>query len=257
MNRQQEDAVGVKIRCFATGEVREKAGERGASRYILDRWRGDTLPVNVFLVEHPGGLLLFDTGQTARATERGYLPRWHPFLRLSRFELTPEDEAAAQLRQAGIELSDVRWVVLSHLHNDHMGGLEPFAAAEVFVSRVEWERSVGLRGRLRGYLPQHWPPELVPSLLSLDGPAIGPFQGSHDIVGDERLVVVAAPGHTCGHVALFARGERSFLLGGDLAHDFGELKRAAPAVARWCRDEGVVFLATHDARAPTLLGSTR
>lgn len=129
----------MRVICLTTGVVREKVGERGASRYVRDRWRIDTLPVNVFLVEHPAGLLLFDTGQTAKAQERGYLPQWHPFLRLSRFELSPTDEVAQQLREEGVSPGDVRWVVLSHLHNDHVGGIDAFAGAEVLVSRVEWE----------------------------------------------------------------------------------------------------------------------
>ena len=110
------------------------------SRYVVDRWRAETLPVHAFLVEHPDGLLLFDTGQTARAAGPGYLPRWHPFLRLSRFELDPGDEVAAQLRRLGVAPGDVRWVVLSHLHTDHVGGLDEFRHGEVIVARVEWER---------------------------------------------------------------------------------------------------------------------
>jgi N-acyl homoserine lactone hydrolase len=210
--------------------------------------------VNVFLVEHPAGLLLFDTGQQAEAAESGYFPRWHPFFRLARFELGPEDEIAAQLAERGVRPGDVRWVLLSHLHTDHVGGLAPFAGADVLVSRVEWERATAPFGRLHGHLPRHWPQQLVPHLLELQGPPVGPFPGSEDVAGDSRLLVVAAPGHTPGHVGLLVRGRRTFLLAGDLAHSAAQLAHVAPAVADWCRDEGAVFLATHDTAAPALAG---
>lgn len=218
-------------------------------RYVARRWSQDALPVNAFLVEHPAGLLLFDTGQEAAAARDGYFPWWHPFFRLSRFELGPQDEVAVQLAGLGLRPGDVRWVLLSHLHTDHVGGLKPFARADVLASRIEWERATGLGGRVRGHLPQHWPRDLVPRLLDLRGPPIGPFPGSHDVAGDGRLVVVAAPGHTPGHVGLLVRGAQLFLLGGDIAHSQADLERVAPAIASWCREEGAVFLATHDAAA--------
>jgi glyoxylase-like metal-dependent hydrolase (beta-lactamase superfamily II) len=93
--------------------------------------------VNAFVVEHDAGLCLFDAGQEARAGEPGYFQRWHPFLWLSRFELAPSDEVAPQLASRGIAPDDVRWVVLSHLHTDHVGGLARFSGADVVTSRVD------------------------------------------------------------------------------------------------------------------------
>lgn len=211
--------------------------------------------MNVILVEHDEGLCLFDTGQTARAAMPGYFPRWHPFLRLSRFELQPEDEAVAQLRCLGVEPDDVRWVVLSHLHTDHAGGIAAFTRAEVVVSRSEWQRATGLAGRLRGYLPQHWPSELRPQLVDLDGPALGPFPGSFALAADGGLVAVALPGHTPGHMGLLAQvAGRTYLAVGDLVHTAAELWQAAPEIAAFCALEGATVLAAHDPHALDLAG---
>lgn len=241
----------MQVRCVTTGRVRAKAGERGVRRYLLDEWRSGTSPVHAYLVDDAGELTLFDAGQTARAARPGWFPRWHPFFRLSRFELGPPDEVAAQLRALGIEPAAVTRVVLSHLHTDHVGGLGAFTHASVLVSRLEWERGTGLGGRIRGYLPQHWPPGLEPTLIDFRGPAVGPFRASHDVAGDGRLLLVPAPGHTAGHAALLARdGERSWLLAGDLAHTAAELDRVAPEIAAWCRADGVEILLAHDCDAP-------
>ncbi len=136
----------MQVRCLTTGRVRGKR-RTGPLRYLPGGWSDETLPVHAFAVDHPDGICLFDTGQTARASRGGYHPRWHPYLRLARFELEPEDEVASQL-----DPLTVRWVVISHLHTDHVGGLSAFAHADVLVSRVEWERAAGMR----------WPPARLP-----------------------------------------------------------------------------------------------
>jgi N-acyl homoserine lactone hydrolase len=244
----------VRLRVFSTGRVRGKAAERGLRRYLPGGWSSATLPVNVFLVEHADGPVLFDAGQTAEAARPGYFPRWHPFLRLSRFELGPADEAGAQLEAAGIHLDEVRSVVLSHLHTDHAGGIAAFGRARVIVTRSEWQAAGGFGGRVRGYLPQHWPRGLRPLLVDFDGPPLGPFSASHELA--PGLVLVPTPGHTRGHAALLVRdGDEAWLLGGDLAHSAAELEETAPEIARFCRSEGVTFLAAHDDDAPALLQS--
>jgi N-acyl homoserine lactone hydrolase len=237
----------VRVDRFSTGRVRPKRDPSGVRRYLGDGWSDETLPVNVFLVHHPDGLCLFDTGQTARAAGPGYHQRWHPFLRLARFELGPEDEIARQLVRAGVDPYAVRWVVLSHLHTDHVGGVGAFPEAEVLVSRVEWERAQGLAGRLRGYVPQHWPLR-EPSLLEFSGP-----NDSYDVAGDGSLLVVPTPGHTPGHIALVARDEDGgFFLGGDVAHGPAELP---DEVAAYCEREGLTVLLAHDDGALTAQGS--
>lgn len=232
----------MRVRCLSTGRVRPKRDRRGVRRYLPGGWSSDTLPVHAFAVDHPRGICLFDTGQTARAAKRGHFPWWHPFFRLSRFELQPEDEAATQLRSRS-----VRWVVLSHLHTDHVGGIEAFSASDVIVSRVEWERAQGWRGRIRGYLPQYWPPSVEPLLIGFEGPPVGPFAGSFDVAGDGILLLVPTPGHTPGHLALLVREEdEQVLVAGDAAYTREELFAAAPDVAEWCSREDVRVLLSHE-----------
>lgn len=245
----------VEVTCLTTGAVRPKRGERGIRRYLPGGWRSDTLPVHVYLVTHPEGTCLFDSGQSARAASPGYFPRWYPFFRLARFELAPQDEAVAQLGRLGLQSDDVRWVVLSHLHTDHAGGLATLSGAEVVVSRVEWARAIGWRGRLRGYLPQYWPGDVTPRLIDFDGPPVGPFAGSFSLTGDRTLMLVPTPGHTPGHMSLLVDG--AYLLAGDLCESAGQLEYVNPALARYCRDEELAVLTTHDPDAPVRLRDRR
>lgn len=236
----------MRIRVLTTGVVRLKARPRGPRRYLPGGWSDQTLPVHAFALEHAEGICLFDTGQSARAGRPGYFPRWHPFFRLVRFELEPEDEVGAQLDPA-----TVRWVVLSHLHTDHVGGLAAFRQAEVVLSAEEWRSAQGLAGRLRGYLPQHWPERLVPRLVDFSGPPLGPFPGSFDLAGDRSLVLVPTPGHTSGHLSLVVAGR--YFLGGDLAHTPEDLRAVAPTVSAWCARDDVRVLLAHDPGASSLV----
>jgi glyoxylase-like metal-dependent hydrolase (beta-lactamase superfamily II) len=240
----------MRVLGVSTGVVRGKRRAHGPLRYLPGGWSEETLPVNVFAVEHPSGICLFDTGQTAAAARPGFLPRWHPYLRLARFELRPQDEAAARIDAEGLDPAAVRWVVLSHLHTDHVGGLAGFPRADVLVSAVEWSRASGVAGRLRGYVPRQWPAGRAPVQVRAGGPAVGPFAWSHDVAGDGSLLVVPTAGHTPGHVSLLvAGGTRSVLLAGDLVHDPAELAAVAPAIAEWCAEQDVLVLAAHDPRA--------
>ena len=250
------DEIGAMVRCVQTGVVRPKHGERGVGRYARDRWSAETLPVNCYLIERADGLVLFDTGQTALTATPGYLPRWHPFLRLARFELGPEDEAAAQLVALGHEPRDVRMVVLSHLHTDHVGGLAAFTDAEVVVTRLEWERATGLGGRLRGYLPGYWPSGVRLRIVEFGTVPVGPFTGFVDLGGDSELLLVPLAGHTHGHAGLLVRDERGprWLLAGDAAHTAAELSAASPEVGEWARANGVTILTAHDSAAASLVG---
>jgi N-acyl homoserine lactone hydrolase len=244
----------VRIHRLTTGRVRGPRRPRGALRYVRLEWSEEALPVNAFLIEHPQGMCLVDAGQSAFAAKPGYLSRWHPFLRIARFELEPEDEVGAQLRRLGVQPEEVRWVVLTHLHTDHVGGLADLSASDVVVSETEWERARGLRGRVRGYVPQHWPPEIAPRFARLTGPAFGPFAASCDLVDDGSIRLVPLPGHTPGQIGVLVRADSgAALIGGDAAHTWHELEATDPKIAAYCRREGIQFLAAHDDELPLLI----
>jgi glyoxylase-like metal-dependent hydrolase (beta-lactamase superfamily II) len=243
----------VSVRRLTTGVARARRASRGALRYLVDDWEDSAVPVNAYLVRHPAATVLFDAGQTAEAARPGYFPVWHPWLRLSRFELEPADEVAAQLERLGVAPASVSQVVLSHLHTDHVGGLAAFPGADVLVSEIEWRRARGVRGRLRGYVPL--PPQPRVRTVTLDGPPLGPFPASHDVLGDGTLTLVPTPGHTPGHLAMLVRGDgRAWLLAGDLAHDIDELEQTHAEIAGWCEAEGVELLTAHDVAATVVDG---
>ena len=84
-------------------------------------------PINVYVIEHASGLVLFDTGQDrASVTDESYFPgglAGHVYDRLARFDIGEQDTLTAQLVTLGYSPSDVSTAIVSHLHQDHIGGL--------------------------------------------------------------------------------------------------------------------------------------
>ena len=170
---------------------------------LLDRKWTEPLPIYAFAIEHPEGVIVVDTGETARVSEPGYFPRWQPFFRFAvREQVQPEQEIGPQLEQLGILPSDVRRVVMTHLHTDHAGGLHHFPDNEILVSRAELDYAAGLLGRLRGYPNKRWPAWFRPTLVDLPAIRFGPFPASMPLTEAGDVTLVAVPGHTPGQLAV-------------------------------------------------------
>lgn len=163
------------------------------------------MPVAVFLVEHPKGTLVFDTGMHPELE--------HTTSRLkgteSLFEIEQHEgyTLTGQLGAAGVSVDDVDIAVLSHLHFDHAGGVGQLPSARVLVQRDEWAAA--------------FEPDLVdfgvfnPGDFDL-GHDRQEVDGEHDVFGDGSVVLVPTPGHTAGHQSMLLEG--TTLLVGDACY---------------------------------------
>jgi N-acyl homoserine lactone hydrolase len=218
----------MKIHAIQTGTVGIKTrqiegagnGRRRQLNMILDREWADPLPIYAFAIEHPEGVIVVDTGETARTSENGYFPRWHPFFRYGLREwVAPEEEIGPQLRRLGIDAGDVRRVVLTHLHTDHAGGLHHFPHSEILASRGDLEIASGRRGRLRGYPNQHLPRWFDPTVVDLGPTSYGPFPQSLPLTAAGDVTLLPLPGHTAGQIGVLVEdGDHVVLLAGDSSY---------------------------------------
>jgi N-acyl homoserine lactone hydrolase len=183
-----------------------------------DQWV--TAPIQCFLVEHPGaGPLLVDTGFHASVAVK-------PRSNLGAFgtviyrdiDMRPEQSAAAQLRERGIDPSSLRTVVMTHLHPDHASAIVDYPEATFLVSKAEWDAAAD-GGQRDGYVKRQFDHGFDYRLVEFDSDAANSFSGfgrSFDVFGDGSVRVVFTPGHTRGHMSVVLRttsGE--VLLAGD------------------------------------------
>jgi glyoxylase-like metal-dependent hydrolase (beta-lactamase superfamily II) len=180
------------------------------------------IPVPAFLVEHPQGLVLFDTGlhpDLADATDR---------LRSVATMFTPEVDAdkvvSARLEQLGIDPSEIAIIASSHLHFDHCGGHALVPDARLLVQRSEWDAAhdPGMI-ELGGYNPDDF--EV--------GHEVQHLEGDHDIFGDGALRLVVTDGHTAGHQSLVV-DDRTVLVGDAC---YCQLALDDDALPPFCQDE--------------------
>jgi len=192
-----------------------RAGERGRLR----------VPVPSFLLLHPRGAAVFDSGLHVE-TQRDAEGRLGALAPLFRVHFAPGEEIGARLAALGIDPLEVRWLVSSHLHFDHVGGTAQLPNARWVVQRREWEagRDPERRARL-SYDPRDY--DLGHDRLLVDG--------EHDLFGDGSAVCLPSFGHTPGHQSLRVR-----LASGDvvLAADACYLRRTF--------EDGVLPPVAHD-----------
>jgi N-acyl homoserine lactone hydrolase len=213
------EGATVKLHPLLTGRMRgpEPWFLREQGRFAWRRAFGfgvrkdDWLPVPVpaFLVEHPGaGPILIDTGfhpsVAVKPTENlGRLARFT----FKDIDMKPEQAVAAQLRERGIAATDVKVVVMTHLHIDHASAISDFPEATFVVSKAEWDAAT-TQGQFHGYVPRQFDHAFDYRLLDFENGDANSFSGfarSFDLLGDGSLRCVYTPGHTLGHLSVVVR----------------------------------------------------
>ena len=272
----------MKIIAIQTGNVRVKKNQvsgrgkgQGRQLNILfgSEWIGP-LPIYAWVIEHAEGVIIVDTGETARSSEAGYFPQWHPYYRLAvRFQVFPEQEIGPQLRQMGIQRKDVKKVILTHMHSDHAGGLHHFPESGIHLHMLEYRRSKGFRGKVDGYLPHRMPDWLSPIPIEFGDDGLGSFDKSWNVTKRGDVKVVPTPGHTPAHVSVIVKTEDVYyFLAGDTSYsERNLLDKIADGVSpdpdqaistmqnilNFAKQFPTIYLPTHDLDSEVRLKSQR
>ena len=184
----------------------------GVERYhITIAEAGETrMPVPCFLIVHPRGTLLWDTGvipdETVEAQPQGARGSVNPTV-----AAFVARSLKSQLAQIGYAPADVKYVAVSHAHIDHTANLNEFAASTWLTRPAE-----------RDFMWAENNPRVNPSFYTRlkNSPIVLLDKDEHDVFGDGQAIIKAAPGHTPGHQVLILRLAATglIMLGGDLYH---------------------------------------
>jgi len=223
-----------------------KLYETGHCRHPeLATWKGGSLrscefPALVALLRHPRqGWVLFDTGYSDHFLQATATFPERLYRLVTPVSSMPCQSLVMQLRRDGIEPDDVGWVVLSHLHGDHVGGLADFPRARVACSLEAWQ-DLQARSRFsalrRGLLPAllahadgstwQWFEELPARQLEVPFDC---FPNVRDLFADGSLLLVPLPGHAPGHYgALFHDARGPVFLVADASWSSAAIRDNAP-----------------------------
>ena len=193
------------------------------------------IPLNVYVIEHSDGLVLFDAGQDrAVVTDPDYWPdritRFfmdHAF----KFHIGPEDTLTRRLELAGYSAGDVRKAVISHLHTDHVGCIREIPQADLVMSGEAWQHMLGPHPERKMVLRRDieipgakWQRITFPPT---DDPDLAPFTHAYDLMGDGSMMLLPTPGHLPGSLSMLVRrnGAPPLLFVGDLCYSQDMLMR--------------------------------
>ena len=195
---------------FYGGSDGEWLGLRAISKFLTDKSHFIIVPLYAFLIEHPQhGAMLVDTGiNWAQAHDhRNYYDG--PLLRAAfdedEYALENDQQLLVQLRKRGLAPNDIKTVALTHLHEDHLGGVRDLPEARFFVSDADWtSRNLGIfpfrrTPSLKGVLTD-------PIRVTFEGGPFHSFESSHDVFGDGSVILLPTPGHSAGHMAVYIDG---------------------------------------------------
>lgn len=214
------------------------------------------LPMWAWIIETGAERILIDAG--AKPGASGGVTR-------TKFTVAEDEAFPAMLRRQGLAPGDFDRVVLTHLHGDHVGGLDAFDAGRVWVSRAEWAPVAKFPGRLMRPLVAPVPRGFAPRVFDFDGPAIAGFPGSWSVTKDGSVVALPTPGHSAGHTSILVRRPQGdVLLAGDVTYDLpalmaqrnqGFLAEPEQHLVTLRRvlalvETGVAYLPSHDPASP-------
>ena len=180
-------------------------------------------PIPCFLVEHPEGPFLIDTGLHPSCAE-GLRENMGRVGALSyKVRMAPEQAIVQQVSARGIDPAAVELVVMTHLHWDHSSGISQWPGATFVVSAVEW-RSANAHGIARGYYHDHFNPAFDWRTIDYADGQITSYESfarSVDLFGDGSVRLVFTPGHSEGHQSVVLRlsGGREAVLIADAAYN--------------------------------------
>ena len=183
-----------------------------------------TVPCPSFLLEHPRGLVLFDTGLSPRAVQDAVAYYGEEIAIGMKLRFTAEQQVDARLRELGYVPRDVSHVILSHLHLDHAGGMcfFPHATFHAFADELTAARA----GHSRAHSVYN-----EEDLASVESSAWRLYEDDVDVFGDNSVRFFKLAGHSPGEGSLLVRlGSRNIMLTGDTVHVREALEREKPTL---------------------------
>ena len=267
----------VKVHALCTGTVatkvnfRTKKGPGFISKLniLFDSQYTEYMPIWVWVIEHPEGIVMIDTGEIAAVNNPDYLVRESAYARfiagsISKFEIDEKEELDRKLATVKLKPEDVKLVVLTHLHLDHTDGIRFFPKTEFMVNEYESKHPYS-------NLPTTYPSWFKPNTVNYKPNRVEVFDVAYPITSSGDLLYVPTPGHTNGHSSIiFKTDDFDIVFAGDISYtqeqvlsgelpgahiDFDKSKQTYQNIITYAKQRKTVYLPSHDGNAAKRLNS--
>ncbi|KAA6458236.1 N-acyl homoserine lactonase family protein [Acidobacteria bacterium AB60] len=224
----QRPYEGLKVYALYTGDIQvggEAMLDPKNSRVRAEELHKQFVPAMAYLIYHPReGYLLFDTGfgPAFARSSNGDLGWWTKPLVKTRVHAG--QDLISQMNRLGVSPSALKYVVLSHGHVDHTGGLPALGSVPVLIGKGERDAIAQPMSLLHGYKQAHF--AKVAQLFEVDfthAPDLDPLGRAVDLFGDGSIYLIDSHGHTPGHLSLLVNLRQGPLI---LAGDVVQSRRA-------------------------------
>ena len=167
-----------------------------------EKQRDITIPVSMWVIDHPKGLVVFDTGNNAAISDGNCKNYWQPglcdFLKPNQKRADVIDQ---QLQKLGYSADKVKVVITSHTHLDHAGNMKLFPNAIHAIQKKEL---------YQGWFPEKFQGRTGGAFVIADLEGTRDFNfleldGDYDLFGDGSVMILSTPGHTLGHQSVKAK----------------------------------------------------
>lgn len=170
------------------------------------------------LLEHPQyGHILFDTGYGSCFYEATEVFPYSVYARVTPVFINEEDTAKSQLLKLGIKPEDVSYIIISHFHADHIGGLRDFPEAKFVCLESAYQainKRTGIMALREGFLPKLLPDDFSDRVMFLRektfSDEFSPFTYYYDVFGDKSILAFDLSGHASGQIGILS-GKRFFV----------------------------------------------
>jgi glyoxylase-like metal-dependent hydrolase (beta-lactamase superfamily II) len=182
-----QSPAGMRLYVFTSGSL---GGFPKGALQIGGQGNIDWAPVGFYVIKHPKGNVIFDTGNNDKTITNpdGW---WGPLAKGFGLKMTQNDAMAAQLGKIGLKTSDIKYVVVGHMHLDHGGNISQFPNATFVVQNDEMKAAWWPDpGYSIYYIPGDFADSKTYNMIRLDGDL--------DLFGDRSIEIRRAPGHTPG-----------------------------------------------------------
>ncbi|TVR27431.1 MAG: N-acyl homoserine lactonase family protein [Balneolaceae bacterium] len=183
------------------------------------------IPVPMYIIDHPRGLIVFDTGMSVDVVPDDGEEYWGPVSQAFTPSMTRDQGIDEQLQRIGKSVDDVKYVIHSHFHLDHAGNISMFPNATHIVQKAELKNA-------------WWPEQFQRAAYVLDDYKntrnynFMEITGDLDLFGDGSIELIDTKGHTQGHQSLIVRlpNEGTVILAADAAYMPENLQGTIPGI---------------------------